>query len=253
MDMIRPALWRTRSFSLSVPNRPQAHAALSRCQEEVPLLESLTIQIHNSVPDDRYSSPILPLFKGQTPRLRSVSLTCFNFGWDSRLVSSLRVLKLEGYFNGFAPSSSTIIGILRQCPELEELALRNMSNVDSDPCFGMHPEDFEIPTGKPVRLAKLTKVSFRCSGFVFTRQIMSQIVFPNLEFLEMSYLENITPILQLLYTQALTRLPLQYLRIEYCLFNEPKFVNLLRRLTSLTKLELVDIEDASSSLLKVGL
>ncbi|THV00843.1 hypothetical protein K435DRAFT_818198 [Dendrothele bispora CBS 962.96] len=250
MDMVRPALWRTRSFSLSVPNRPQAHAALSRCQEEVPLLESLTIQIYHSMQDDRYSSPILPLFKGQTPRLRSVSLTSFNFGWDLRLVSSLRVLKLGGYFNGFAPSSSTLIGILRQCPELEELALRNMSDVDSYPCYGVVPEDFETPTGKPIRLSKLTKVSFYCSGFAFTRQIMSQLTFPNLESLELCYLENITPILQLLYNQALTRLPMQHLRIESCLFNEPKFVNLLRRLTSLTKLELADVEDASTSLLK---
>jgi hypothetical protein len=252
MDVIRPALWRTRSFSLCVPNRPQAHAALSRCQEDVPLLESLTIQVHHSIQDDRYSNSILPIFKGQTPRLRSVSLTSFNFGWDLRLVSSLRVLKLEGYFNGQAPSSSTIVGILRQCPELEELALRNMSNVDSEPCYGMIPEEFDTPpTSKPVRLPKLTKVSFYYSGLAFTRQIMSQITFPNLESLEMCYLENVSPILQLLYTQALTRLPMQYLRIESCFFNEPKLVNLLRRLTSLTKLELVDIEDASSSLLKV--
>ncbi|KAF5369349.1 hypothetical protein D9758_002769 [Tetrapyrgos nigripes] len=250
-DMIRPALWRTRSLFLSVPNRAQAHAALSRCQEDAPVLESLTIQIHHSI-DDRYSTnPILPIFKGQTPRLRSVSLTSFNFGWDLRLVSSLKVLKLGGYFNGFAPSSSTLISILRQCPELEELALRNMS-IDSAPCYGTRISDeFDTPpTSKPVRLPRLTKISFTCSGIAFTRQIMTQITFPNLESLEMGYLENISPILQILYTQALTRLPLRYLHIESCLFSEPKFVNLLRRLTSLTRLELVDIEDVSSSLLK---
>lgn len=80
---------------------------------------------------------------------------------------------------------------------------------------------------------------------------MAQFTFPNLEFLELCYLENVTPILQLVYTQALTRLPLRRLRIETSLFNELKLVNLLRRLPSLVTLELVDCEDASSGLLRV--
>lgn len=251
MDLFRPALWRTRSFSLSVPTRPQAHAALSRCQEDAPVLESLTIQVYRSQ-DDHYSSPPLPLFRGNTPRLRSCSLTSFNFGWDTRLVSRLRVLKLGGYFNGFVPSPNTLLGILRQCPELEEFVLRNMSDVDSDSCYPPSFQENDLPvSAKVVRLPRLSKVSFYYSGIVFTRQIMSQITFPNLESLEMCYLENVTPILQLLYNQALTRLPLQSLRIESCFFNEPKLVTLLRKLPSLTKLELVDVEDASSSLLNV--
>ncbi|KAJ3895472.1 hypothetical protein GG344DRAFT_38833 [Lentinula edodes] len=249
MDLFRPALWRTRSFSLSVPTRPQAHAALSRCQEDAPLLESLTIQIYRSQ-DDHYSSPPLPLFRGHTPRLRSCSLTSFNFGWDTRLVSRLRVLKLGGYFNGFVPSPSTLLGILRLCPELEEIALRNMSDVDSDSCYPPSFQEIDSPkTSKTVRLPRLSKISFYYSGIVFTRQIMNQISFPNLESLEMCYLENVTPILQLLYTQSLTRLPLQSLRIESCFFNEPKLVTLLRKLPSITSLELVDVEDASSNLL----
>ncbi|KAJ3937107.1 MAG: hypothetical protein NXY57DRAFT_772932 [Lentinula lateritia] len=249
MDLFRPALWRTRSFSLSVPTRPQVHAALSRCQEDAPLLESLTIQIYRSQ-DDHYSSPPLPLFRGHTPRLRSCSLTSFNFGWDTRLVSRLRVLKLGGYFNGFVPSPSTLLGILRLCPELEEFALRNMSDVDSDSCYPPSFQEIDSSkTSKTVRLPRLSKISFYYSGIVFTRQIMNQITFPNLESLEMCYLENVTPILQLLYTQSLTRLPLQSLRIESCFFNEPKLVTLLRKLPSITSLELVDVEDASSNLL----
>ncbi|KAJ8080502.1 hypothetical protein PM082_017335 [Marasmius tenuissimus] len=253
MDLIRPALWRTRSFSLSVPNRPQAHAALSRCQEEAPLLEKLSIHVFHSMQEDHYSSPILPIFKGHTPRLVSCSLTSFNFGWDLRLVSRLRVLKLGGYFNGYAPSSSTLLEILAHCPDLEELVLRNMSDVDSDPCYPMSRtvEDLDLPpTSKAIRLPRLTKVSFYYSGNIFTRQIMRQIALPNLESLEMCYLENVSQVLQLLYEQSLTRLPLKHLRIESCLFNELKFVNLLRRLPSLVSLELVDTEDASSSFLK---
>ncbi|KAH7873109.1 uncharacterized protein C8R40DRAFT_1198430 [Lentinula edodes] len=238
MDLFRPALWLPRSFSLSVPTRPQAHAALSRCQEDAPLLESLTIQIYRSQ-DDHYSSPQLPLFRGHTPRLRSYSLTSSNFGWDTRLVGRHRVLKLGGYFNRFVPSPSTLLGILRLCPELEEIDHRNMPDVDSDSCYPPSFQEINSPkTSKTVRVPRLSKISFYYSGIVFTRQIMNQIGFPNLQSLEMCYLENVTPILQLLYTRPLTRLPLQSLRIESCFFNEPKLVTLLQ-----------NVEDASSNLL----
>ncbi|KAG5352093.1 hypothetical protein E4T56_gene12833 [Termitomyces sp. T112] len=250
MELIRPALWRTKSFRLSVPNRPQAHAALLRCQEDAPLLETLSIHIHHSMQDDAYSSPLLPLFKGHTPRLKSCSLTSFNFGWDRRLISNLRILKLAGYFNAFTPSASTLLSVLRQCPDLEELALRNISgpSVDSDTC---RSDDLTPPpSSKSIQLRRLTKISFYYSGIGLTEQIMAHIAYPNLQSLEMCYLENVTPVLQLLYAQASTRLPLLHLRMESCLFNEIKFVNFLRHVPSLISLELVDIDDTSSAFLK---
>jgi hypothetical protein len=79
MDLFRPALWRIESFRLSVPNRPQAHAVLLRCQEDAPLLEVLSIRIYHAMQDDNYSHAPLPMFNGRTPRLRSCSLTSFNF------------------------------------------------------------------------------------------------------------------------------------------------------------------------------
>ncbi|KAJ6585063.1 hypothetical protein B0H19DRAFT_1206683 [Mycena capillaripes] len=250
MDLFRPALWRIKSFRLNVPNRPQAHAVLLRCQEDAPLLETLSIRIYHAMQDDNYSIAPLPLFNGRTPRLRSCSLTSFNFGWDVRLVSRLRVLKLGGYFNAHTPSTNTLLGILRECPHLEELALRNLSDVDCAPCFS-DSEDFDFPTlTKIVHLPRLKKASFYYAGIALTQQLMAQFTFPNLESLELCYLENVTPVLQLVYTQALTRLPLRRLRIESCLFNELKLVNLLRRLPSLVTLELVDVEDASSGLLR---
>ncbi|KAJ7935728.1 hypothetical protein B0H13DRAFT_2246853 [Mycena leptocephala] len=251
MDLFRPALWRIKSFRLSVPNRPQAHAVLLRCQEDAPLLEVLSIRIYHAMQDDNYSIAPLPLFNGRTPRLRSCSLTSFNFGWDVRLVSRLRVLKLGGYFNTHTPSTNTLLGILHECPQLEELALRNLSDVDCAPCFS-DSEDFDFPTlTKIVHLPKLKKASFYYAGIALTQQLMAQFTFPNLESLDLCYLENVTPVLQLVYTQALTRLPLRRLRIESSLFNELKLVNLLRRLPSLVMLELVDCEDASSGLLRV--
>jgi len=247
MDLVRPALWRTKSFRLSVPNRPQAHAALLRCQEDAPLLEFLSIRIFHSMQEDSYSNPPLPLFKGHTPRLRSCSFTSFNFGWDIRVISRLRVLKLGGYFNGFSPSVDVLVRILRQCPELEEFALRNMSDIDPDACVA--PED-DINSFKVLRLPRLIKASFYYAGITRTRMLFSQVSFPALESIEFCYLDNMTSVLGHLQTQSLTSLPLRYLRIESSFFNELKFVKLLRRLPSLVTLELVDVEDASSNFLK---
>ncbi|KAJ7841940.1 hypothetical protein B0H14DRAFT_3693349 [Mycena olivaceomarginata] len=153
--------------------------------------------------DDNYSLTPLLLFNGRTPRLRSCSLTSFNFGWDVRLVSRLRVLKLGGYFNVHTPSTNTLLGslrsfnappapgILRGCPELEELALRDLSDVDCAPCFS-DSDSYEFPQlTKIVHLPQLKKVSFYYAGITLTQQLMAQFTFPNLEFLELCYLENV--------------------------------------------------------------
>ncbi|KAF8195448.1 hypothetical protein BJ912DRAFT_1056694 [Pholiota molesta] len=223
MDLFRPSLWRTKSFSLTVPNRHHAYLALHQFQEDAPMLESLSVNVHHSMQDDHYSKPIMP------------------YSTDARR-GSVHAL-LRGYFNSFTPSATTLLDILRQCPELEELALRNMSDVDSNPCAMVVVDDMDAPISNKIHLPRLKKMSFYYSGIAHTREIMSHISFPNLESLELAYLENATPLLHLLYVQALTRLPLKSLRIETCLFNEMKFVNLIRKLPSLITLELVDVED----------
>lgn len=247
MDLLRPTLWRTKTFRLSVPNRPQAHAALLRCREDAPFLETLSICIYHSMQDDHHASPSLPLFNGYTPRLRSCSFTSFNFGWDRRIMSGLRVLHLGGYWNGYSPSVETLLDVLRGCPDLQELALRNITDVDSDNLM-LHDQEFSA--AKVVRLPRLTKASFYYAGNMRTRRLLSQVTFPALESLDLGYLDNLTPILEHLRQQSLTSLPLRHLRIESSLFNESKLINLLRRLMSLTTLELVDIEDISCFLLK---
>ncbi|KAF9242537.1 hypothetical protein BU15DRAFT_43875 [Melanogaster broomeanus] len=247
MDLLRPALWRARSFRLSVPNRPQAHAALLRCREDAPLLETLSICIFHSMQEDHYSSPCLPMFNGYTPRLRSCSFISFNFGWDKRALSGLRVLQLGGYWNCFSPSIDKLLDVLRGCPNLEELALRNMSDVDPEASI---PLEQEFTATKVVKLPRLTKASFYYTGNMRVRMLLGQISFPALESLDFCYLDNLTPVLEHLRQQSLTSLPLRHLRIETSFFNESKFVTLLKRLTSLTTLELVDIEDVSCFLLK---
>lgn len=247
MDLVRPALWRTKSFRLSVPNRPQAHAALLRCREDAPLLEFLSIRIFHSLQEDHYASPALPLFNGHTPRLRSCSFTSFNFAWDLQVVSRLRVLKLGGYWNGFSPSVPTLLQILGECPELEEFALRNLSDADPDTRDG----DQGRTCTKTVYLPRLVKASFYYAGIMRTRMILNHLSFPSLQTLELCYLDDLTPLLERLKQQSLTSFPLRYLRIESSFFNELKFIGLLSRLPSLASLELVDCEDASSHFLKV--
>ncbi len=166
-------------------------------------------------------------------------------------MTGLRVLKLGGYFNSFAPSPSTLLDILRQCPELEELTLRNMSDVDSNLCKTSVVEDDVLVTSK-IHLPRLKNASFYYAGLGHTLEIMNHVSLPNLESLELAYLENVNPLLQILYAQALTRLPLKTLRIETCIFSEVKFINLLLKLPSLVSLQLVDIEDMSYMTLKVS-
>jgi len=261
MDLLRPAIWRWRTFHLTVPNRPQAHAALTRCRERAPLLEVMAVRIGHSMQEDQFFRAPLPLFEGHTPRLRSCSFTSFNFNWDTALVTQLRVLKLGGYWNAQSPSVDVILRILRACPLLEELALRNMSDVEADSCS---MADFDPPEhdsfgerlvhvadARPVQLPRLVEASFYYCGNVRTRTLLSLLSFPALERIELCFLDNVSPLLEHLRRQSLTRLPLRHVRIESSYFNEMKLVRLLKRLPALTNLEFVDADDVSSNLLKI--
>ncbi|KAL6304393.1 hypothetical protein BKA93DRAFT_733263 [Sparassis latifolia] len=260
MDLLRPSIWRWRSFQLTILNRPQAHAALTRCKDRAPLLEVLSVRVSHSMQEDHYSHPPLPLFAAYTPNLRSCSFTSFNFNWDLRLVNRLRVLKLGGYWNGFTPSMDVILGMLRACPQLEELALRNMSDVDPDSCatFDTDPPEHDgvpeqlvrVSDSRTIQLPRLVKASFYYSGVVRTRTILSMLSFPALQRIELCFLDNVSPVVEHLRRQSLTSLPLHHIRIEASFFNELKLVRLLRRLPALITLELVDVEDASSNLMK---
>lgn len=261
MDLLRPSIWRWKTFHLTVPNRPQAHATLMRCRERAPLLEVLSVRVCHSMQEDHYSSPPIPLFDGRTPRLRSCSFTSFNFNWDLNLVSRLRVLKLGGYWNGFAPSVDVILGIIRACPHLEEFALRNMSDVDPESwaSIDVDPSDYDgvaerlvrVADTRPIHLPLLKKASFYYCGNVRTRTILGLLSFPALERIDLCFLDNVSPMVECLRRQSLTHLPLRHMRIESSFFNELKLLRLLRRLPALTTLEFVDVEDVSSNLMKV--
>jgi hypothetical protein len=253
MDILYPSIWRWKFFHLSVPTRPQAHAALSRCKEKAPMLQVLQVRVFNSMQDDHYAPPPLPLFEGHTPRLEVCSFNSFNFGWDLSMVRGMRVLELGGYWNNFAPAVNVILDILRASPQLEELSLRNMSDVDPETCAMYEHEphlDKRFPSHM-IQLPRLTKMTFHYAGIQRTRTILSQLAFPALEKVAFCYMDNVTSLLNHLKRQSLTSLPLHHLRIEASFFGELELVKLLTRTSSLTTLELVDVEDASSSLIKV--
>ena len=255
MDILYPSIWRWKSFQLSVPSRPQAHAALSRCGEKAPMLEVLQVRVFNSMQDDHYVPPPLPLFDGHFPRLAMCSFNSFNFGWDLNMVRALRVLELGGYWNSYAPAVDVILDILRASPQLEELSLRNMSDVDPETCT-MYEHESYLDKSFPshmIQLPRLVKMTFHYSGIQRTRTILSQITFPALEKVALCYMDNVTSLLNHLKRQSLTSLPLRHLRIEASFFGELELVKLLSRTSSLTTLELVDVEDASSSLIRVRL
>lgn len=261
MDLLRTSIWRWKTFRLTVPNRPQAHAALMRCTDSAPLLEVFSVRVLHSMPEEQYHlNPPRPVFEGETPSLMSCSLTSFNFGWDVRLVSRLRVLKLGGYWNGYSPSMDTTLEILRACPYLEELALRNMSDVDAGTCLTESdvPEYDEtkermvrVNDSRMINLPRLAKASFYYSGTLRTRTILRLLSCPVLEHIDLCFLDNVSPMIEYLRRQSLTRLPLRHLRIEGCFLSELKLARFLQRVPSLVSLELVDVEDVSSNLFKV--
>ncbi|KZS93664.1 hypothetical protein SISNIDRAFT_398639, partial [Sistotremastrum niveocremeum HHB9708] len=258
VEMLRPSIPRWRTFRLRVPNRVHAHTALKLCtKDKAPLLEGLSIQISNAMQDDAYTSPPVSLFKGHTPRLISCSLTSFNFEWDRNLASGLRVLRLGGYWNGYAPTGRQLRDIIKGCPMLEELNLRNMSDLDPE-C-----DDLVLSTThKPqslIHLPRLHTLSFYYSGIIRTTLLLSGISFPSVRKIEFAYLDDITPAFKAIKRQCFSLvtdsnhplgLPLDTLRIEGCFFNELKFMRLLRRVPTLTTLELIEVEDVSSNLLK---
>lgn len=253
MDLLRPSIWRIKSLHICVPNRQQINAILQRCQEDAPRLETLTVHVQHSIQDER-SLSALSLFKGHTPRLQSCSFTSFHFAWDVGLLRRLHALKLDGYFNGLAPSPSVLVTVLCNCPELEELSLRNILYGDAVHCQAPFDDAINlVSSGKAAHLLRLTKASFCYVDVALVRHVMNQITFPNLSSLELGYLGNVTPVLNAVYNQALTRLPLKRLRMDSCLFSELMLLNLLRRVPSLTSLELIDIEDVSPDLMRVSM
>ena len=108
-----------------------------------------------------------------------------------------------------------------------------------------------LVASRMINLPRLAKASFYYSGTLRTRTIFRLLTCPALEHVDLCFLDNVSPLLEDLRRQSLTRLPLRHLRIEGCFLSELKLSRFLQRVPSLTSLELVDVEDVSSNLFKV--
>jgi hypothetical protein len=243
MNLLAPSVRRWKFFHLSVPNRLQANTALSYCTSKAPMLRVFIVQVFHSMQEDVVSQPPDSLFGGYTPVLETCSLRSFHLGWEHSILRNLQVIKFEGYWNGWDPSPATILGILRACPGVRELALRNLSDVSESRTTSSSAD--------LIRLPHLTKISLYYSGFNRTLSVLDRISFPALERIDIGYLDDAGQFFDILHRQSLTALPLRHLRMESVYFKEAKLVRLLQRLPNLHTLELVDAEDLSIELVKV--
>jgi len=243
MNMLAPSIRRWRSFHLSVPNRLQANTALSHCVSEAPVLRVFKVHVFHSMQEDVVSQPPNSLFGGFTPALEACSLKSFHLGWGHGILRNLQAIKFDGYWNGSDPSTAMILGILQACPGIRELALRNLSDVSESRTTSSSTDLICLP--------RLTKISLYYSGSNRTLSVLDRISFPALERIDIGYLDDVGPFFDILHRQSLSALPLQHLRVESVYFSEAKLVRLLQRLPSLHTLDLVDVEDLSSDVLKV--
>lgn len=328
MDIVLPSLWRARCLTLLVPSKALAYRALARCsRESAPVMETLVVKVVRGMWDGgdwelsmregggtTGTGVAMPMFNNDTPMLRCVSFSSLNIGWDlgkrssstasssmaqslappsgpsPQIMQNLRHLSLSGYFNAGSPSVDSLLSVLRTCPELQTLELRNMSDVDIEGCHSPFSDNEDYfgsgsgsgsssaypsfastfdgglsgsspgPSGRydflshlpprSVHLPRLTKLVFNNSGIVRTLLLMHQLTYPSLRSLELSFLQNITPVLDALYETSLTRLPLRVLRVESSWFDIARMGALLRRLNGLRELVFVDVEDMGVGLMK---
>ncbi|KAI0367773.1 hypothetical protein BV20DRAFT_537602 [Pilatotrama ljubarskyi] len=112
---------RVRSLSLVLGDSEEEYfpALVEFFPPVMPALEQLSISDHMS--RQWWSSAEGTLLDGRFPRLRHLSLSFFNFHWNSPVYRSLRSLVLFGLTGKEKPTIAQFLGILQACPELESL------------------------------------------------------------------------------------------------------------------------------------
>jgi len=120
-------------------------------------------------------------------------------------------------------------------------------------------DELAMPKARPLpmlTLPHLHTLSFYYSGGLRASILLKSLSFPALRTLEIAVLDNVNPLLDALNRQALSAvtpmnlavgLPLETLRIESCYFNELQFLTFLKRVPTVEKLQLVDLEEITSS------
>ncbi|KAG8968173.1 hypothetical protein FRC05_001650 [Tulasnella sp. 425] len=107
------------------------------------------------------------MFSGVAPSLKSVRLCGVCIPWNSAILQNLLSLTLEGLDYRGTPSLEQMLGILRRCPALQSLTLRDMDFKRSD--------QMQLP---PLSLDRLTTIDLSMSSLNSIFSLLRHIQFP---------------------------------------------------------------------------
>ncbi|QRV92517.1 translation initiation factor 3, subunit a (eIF-3a) [Ceratobasidium sp. AG-Ba] len=245
LELLKPHISRWRTLRVQVPDHAHAQLVFTACaRSRAPLLECLSVQVGQT---RVAGSEELPWLLGEALALRNLSLSSAYIGWSAVPFKNLASLYLSDYWNELAPSASQLLGILGSCATtLVDLTLRNMSDADTDEEIQLF-DDIRYTTC--ITLPSLKRATFYFVGSSRLSVVMSRLRLPALEQLELSYLDDVTMLLETLCQQKGVNLPLKVLKITSTLVSEDWLVQLLEQVPELTTLELADCEDITSYLL----
>ncbi|CAE6464380.1 unnamed protein product [Rhizoctonia solani] len=246
-DLLRPHMQRWRSLRVQVPGYAHARAVLSSFSGSAPRLQEFSL--HVSTPKVARNIRELPWMLEETTSLTALSLSSVDFGWDNAAAyfRSLSSIYLSDYWASSAPSSLQLLCLFDVCSaNLTDLTLRNMSDCDTEEEQTLLDELRYVPQ---IALPRLKRATFYFSGCSRLSVLLSRLALPALEYLEMSYLDDVSIPVGMLCEQKDGNLPLETLVINSSLIVEEQLVQLLHKVPGLTSLELVDCEDVSPFLL----
>ncbi|KAG8988198.1 hypothetical protein FRB94_003218 [Tulasnella sp. JGI-2019a] len=160
--------WQMAHFHVGDYTLPLLHdfAALS-----VPRLEELLIDC-STVPEELLQGVSINIFGGVADRLRHVTLCDPPVPWSSRLLSRLETLSISSRDAHFAPTTSEITAILRQCPDLRAFSLFELGG-DEIHVSGAAPSEAET-----VHLPALTSFVLQLRNAEVFNRIISSIRIP---------------------------------------------------------------------------
>lgn len=246
-NLLQPHMARWRSLRVEVPGHAHARAALRFCAGSAPHLKEFSLHVGAQ----KFSRNIreLPWMLEETTSLTTLSLTSVNFGWDGMIApfKNLSSIYLSDYWFNSAPSCFQLLSIFDACSgTLADLTLRNMTDCDSEEELELVESLCYVPQ---IALPRLKHATFYFCGSSRLSILLSRLVLPALNHLEISYLDDVSMPLGMICQQKAEDLPLEALIINSSLIVEEQLVRLLRRLPELESLELADCEDVSPFLL----
>lgn len=183
-DEALPILNRCRSLRLDSPisyNVKPLGGIRGPELEELSIHALLTVWDSDDDDEEAVAMDAVDIFGGGAPKLRKVQLAGeVPFLWQSNILSNLRELRLDA-MGQYAASPSTVMHILRRCPELEVFTLSDVS-------------DNTIPQGlQPVELPYLRELTLEKLSDRVAHYLLTHIRPPNCRSCRISVDENSSP------------------------------------------------------------